>query len=78
MLYACRVYCRRISNDLDTTIQTVDSTTFNLTAQSLSPYTTYMCCVEATYTDSSENSSACSTATTMEGGQGMEEHFLLG
>ena len=54
---------------MNATIQTVDSATFSLTADSLSPYTAYTCCVESIYADVSENSIACSTVTTMEGGE---------
>ena len=67
--YACRIRCRRNSTGLDTTAVTVNSSTYSLTASSVSPYTTYTCCVEAIYTDVSENSMACDTITTMEGGK---------
>jgi hypothetical protein len=69
LYYACRIQCRNNSTGLNATALTVDSSTYSLTASSLSPYTTYTCCVEAIYTDSSENSMACDTITTLEGGE---------
>ena len=50
-----------------TVLQTQDNSTFNLIANNLYPYTNYSCCVEAQYTDETENANVCATVATLEG-----------
>ena len=51
----------------NTVSQTQDNSTFNLLVTNLYPYTNYSCCIEAQYTDETENANACATVATLEG-----------
>ena len=51
----------------NTILQTQDNSTFNLIVNNLYPYTNYSCCIEAQYTDETENANVCATVTTLEG-----------
>ncbi len=50
---------------------TLDNTTMIQTITGLDAATDYSCCVEAQYTDSSENSRACADGTTLDGSKNL-------